>query len=98
MSEELGGYVTISVAVIIITGVSRNMTAETICKIFKIRYAVSRGLAIGTAAHAVGTARAMEMGEVEGAHEQPCHCGVRALYSDRRLGVCGDDVRFFEMF
>ena len=67
VSEELGGYVTISVAVIIITGVLGNMTAETICKIFKIRYAVSRGLAIGTAAHAVGTARAMEMGEVEGA-------------------------------
>lgn len=67
VSEELGGYVTISVAVIIITGVLGNMAAETVCKIFRIRYAVSRGLAIGTSSHAVGTARAMEMGEVEGA-------------------------------
>ena len=64
VSEELGGYVTISVAVIIITG---NMAAEFICKLFRIKSPISRGLAIGTASHAVGTARAMELGEVEGA-------------------------------
>lgn len=67
VSEELGGYVTITVAVIIITGVLGNMSAEFICKIFRIKSPISRGLAIGTASHAVGTARAMELGEVEGA-------------------------------
>ena len=67
VSEELGGYVTISVATIIITGVLGNIFAESVCKLFRIRHAVSRGLAIGTAAHEVGTAKAMEMGEVEGA-------------------------------
>ena len=67
VSEELGGYVTISVATIIITGVLGNIFAESVCKLFRIRHAVSRGLAIGTAAHAVGTAKAMEIGEVEGA-------------------------------
>ncbi|MDO4344591.1 MAG: LrgB family protein [Eubacteriales bacterium] len=67
VSEELGGYVTISVAVIIITGVLGNMTAEFICRRFRIRNAISRGLAIGTSCHAIGTARAMEMGEIEGA-------------------------------
>ncbi|MCF2555647.1 LrgB family protein [Faecalicatena contorta] len=67
VSEELGGYVTISVAVIIITGVLGNMTAEFICKKFHIRNAISRGVAIGGASHAIGTAKAMEMGEVEGA-------------------------------
>lgn len=67
VSEELGGYVTITVAVIIITGVIGNMSAEFICKIFRIKSPISRGLAIGTASHAVGTARAMELGEVEGA-------------------------------
>ena len=67
VSEELGGYVTISVAVIIITGVLGNMFAEYICKLFRIKSPISRGLAIGTASHAVGTARAMELGEVEGA-------------------------------
>ena len=67
VSEELGGYVTITVAVIIITGVLGNMTAEFICKMFRIKSPISRGLAIGTASHAVGTARAMELGEIEGA-------------------------------
>ena len=67
VSEELGGYVTISVAVIIITGVLGNMAAEFICKLFRIKSPISKGLAIGTASHAVGTARAMELGEVEGA-------------------------------
>ena len=43
------------------------MSAEFICKMFRIKSPISRGLAIGTASHAVGTARAMELGEVEGA-------------------------------
>ena len=67
VSEEAGGLVTITVAVIIITGVLGNMIAESICHLFRIEEPVAQGLAIGTAAHAVGTARAMEMGEIEGA-------------------------------
>lgn len=67
ISEELGGYVTISVAVIIITGVLGNMAAELVCKLFRIRHPIAKGLAIGTASHAIGTAKAMEMGETEGA-------------------------------
>lgn len=67
VSEELGGYVTISVAVIIITGVLGNMSAEFVCRVFRIKSEISRGLAIGSASHAIGTARAMEMGETEGA-------------------------------
>ena len=67
VSEELGGYVTISVAVIIITGVLGNMSAEFICRVFRIQSGISKGLAIGTASHAIGTAKAMEMGDVEGA-------------------------------
>ena len=41
--------------------------AEFICRIFRIREPIARGLAIGTASHAIGTAKAMEMGEIEGA-------------------------------
>lgn len=67
ISEELGGIVTITVAVIIITGILGNMTAEAICRVFKITEPVAKGVAIGTAAHAVGTVKAMEMGETEGA-------------------------------
>lgn len=67
VSEELGGYVTITVAVIIITGVLGNMFGELICRIFKITEPISKGLALGSAAHAIGTAKAVELGEVEGA-------------------------------
>jgi putative effector of murein hydrolase len=67
VSEELGGYVSITVAVIIITGVIGNMIAETVCKVFKITEPIAKGIGIGSASHAMGTTRAMEMGEVEGA-------------------------------
>ena len=67
VSEELGGYVTITVAVIVITGVLGNIIGNLVCRIFGIREPIAKGLALGTAAHAIGTARAMEMGEVEGA-------------------------------
>lgn len=67
VSEELGGIVTITVAVIIITGVLGNVIADVICKIFRIKEPVAKGLALGTASHAIGTAKAMEMGPVEGA-------------------------------
>lgn len=59
--------VTITVAVIIITGVFGNIIGEVVCKIFRINEPIAKGLALGTSAHAIGTAKAMEMGEVEGA-------------------------------
>ncbi len=67
VSEELGGYVTITVAVIIVTGVLGNIIGELVCKIFKINEPISKGLAFGSASHAIGTAKAMEIGEIEGA-------------------------------
>lgn len=67
VSEELGGYVTITVAVIIVTGILGNMFGELICRIFRITEPISKGLALGSSAHAIGTAKAIEMGEVEGA-------------------------------
>ena len=67
VSEELGGIVTITVAVIIVTGILGNMIGETVCKVFHIEEPVAKGLALGAASHAIGTARAMEMGPVEGA-------------------------------
>ena len=67
VSEELGGIVTITVAVIVITGVLGNMIGETVFRLFRIEEPVAKGIAIGSAAHAIGTAKAMELGEVEGA-------------------------------
>ena len=67
VSEELGGHVSITVAVIILTGILGNMIAKTVCRIFVITEPVARGVAIGTSSHAIGTTRAMELGEIEGA-------------------------------
>ena len=67
VSEELGGYVTITVAVIIVTGVIGNIFGELICKIFRITEPISKGIAFGSASHAIGTVKAMELGDVEGA-------------------------------
>lgn len=67
VSEELGGITTITVAVIIITGILGNVIAEFVCRLFRIEEPIAKGLALGTASHAIGTAKAMELGEVEGA-------------------------------
>lgn len=67
ISEEVGGIVTITVAVIIVTGILGNMIAEAVCKLFGITEPIAKGIAIGSASHAIGTVKAMEMGEIEGA-------------------------------
>ncbi len=67
MSEELGGIVNITVAVIVVTGVTGNVIGEWVLKIFHVKDRIAKGLALGTSAHAIGTSKAMEMGEIEGA-------------------------------
>lgn len=67
VSEEAGGIVTLTVISIIITGLAGNIAGEAILKLARICHPVAKGLALGTSAHAVGTAKALEMGEVEGA-------------------------------
>lgn len=67
VSEESGGIVTITVVCIVITGILGNVIADLVFKVARIREPLSRGLALGTSAHAVGTAKALELGEVEGA-------------------------------
>ena len=67
ISQEFGGYVSITVTIILITGVLGNLFAEGICRLFRIREKIAVGIAIGSASHALGTAKAFEIGEIEGA-------------------------------
>lgn len=67
VSGEIGGIPTITVAAIIITGIIGNVIGEYVCRLFRIKNPISVGLALGTASHAIGTARALELGEVQGA-------------------------------
>lgn len=67
VADELGGISSITVPVIIITGIFGNIIASAVLDFFRITNPVAKGLAIGTAAHGTGTTRAIELGEVEGA-------------------------------
>ena len=67
VSEEFGGIVALTTAAIIIAGNVGGMFAEIIFKIFGIKEPISKGLALGTASHVMGTSKAMEIGELEGA-------------------------------
>ena len=67
LSEEIGGIGALTMAAISITGISANILAPTYCKWFRLDDPISQGVAIGTASHVIGTARAMEMGQLTGA-------------------------------
>lgn len=67
VSEELDGIVTITVATIIVTGILGSVIADGVFALFHIEEPVARGLALGNASHAIGTSKAMELGQVEGA-------------------------------
>ena len=67
VSEEAGGIVTLTVIGIVLTGLMGNIMGEAVLRLARITHPVAKGLALGTSAHAVGTAKALELGEVEGA-------------------------------
>lgn len=67
VSEELGGYVPITIAAIILSGILGNIFAPSFCKLFRIKDPVAVGVAIGTSSHAIGTSKALEIGQIEGA-------------------------------
>lgn len=67
VSEELGGIPSLTVPIVIMTGITGNIIAEKVCKLFRIKEPIAKGIAIGSASHAMGTAKAIEMGKVEGA-------------------------------
>lgn len=67
VSEELGGLVSLTVGAIIMTGVLGAVIAPFVLKLFHITHPIAKGIGIGSAAHAIGTSKAMELGEVEGA-------------------------------
>lgn len=67
LSHELDGYIAITVAAIMITGLFGNIAGEILCRLCGVKHPVAKGIAIGTASHVMGTSKAMEIGEIEGA-------------------------------
>ena len=67
VSEEAGGIVILTIVSIMITGIGGVILSESLFKLFRLKDPVAKGLALGTASHAIGTSKALEMGEIEGA-------------------------------
>lgn len=67
ITAQMGGTASITIAAVIVTGVLGAILAPVLARVFRVRNKVAQGVAIGTCSHAVGTARALEMGELEGA-------------------------------
>lgn len=67
ISNQLGGLPSITVAAIVFTGIAGVLLGPMVCKLFKIDDKVAIGVAIGTSSHALGTTKAVELGETEGA-------------------------------
>lgn len=66
VSSQIGGIPALTVAATVVTGIVGNVLWPYISKVFKIENDVASGISLGTSAHALGTAKAMELGEVEG--------------------------------
>lgn len=86
ISEGQGGIVPITLAAVIVTGIGGNLVAPYLVKLFRITDPVAAGLGIGAASHAMGTARALEMGETEGA------------MSGLAIGMCGIVTAILALF
>ena len=67
LSEQIGGIPSVTIIAITVTGITGAVTAPLVCRFFHIKNPVAQGVAVGTASHALGTSRALEMGEVQGA-------------------------------
>ena len=67
LAEGAGGIVALTTTVVAITGVLGNIAGLALCKLFRLKDEISRGVAFGTASHVVGTTRANELSELTGA-------------------------------
>lgn len=66
VSQQIGGIQSVTVAAIIITGIFGAIIGPVVFKVFRIKDKVAKGIALGCSAHAIGTSKAIELGEIEG--------------------------------
>ena len=67
LANTINGIQAVTVVCIILTGILGAIIAPTVFKLGKITNPIAKGVALGTSAHALGTSKAIEIGEVEGA-------------------------------
>ena len=81
-----GGIVPVTVIAVIFTGILGSILAPYLIKLFRVKNPITAGLAIGACSHAVGTSKAIELGETEGA------------MSGLAIGICGILTVIFSLF
>ena len=86
ISSAHGGISSITVVAVIFTGIFGNIAAPFLIRLFRVKDPVTAGLSIGACSHAVGTSKAIELGEIEGA------------MSGLAIGVCGIITVLFSLF
>ena len=86
VAEPNGGVVPVTVVAVIFTGILGGIFAPLLIRLLRIKDPVAAGLAIGASSHAVGTSKAVELGETEGA------------MSGLAIGICGIITVIFSMF
>ena len=67
IAAEFGGMIALTTAVIVLTGMIGNLLAVSLCRFLHITNPIAKGIAIGASSHAIGTSKALEIGEIEGA-------------------------------
>lgn len=86
IAQSHDGFVPITVIAVIFTGILGSMLAPVLIRVFRVKDPVAAGLAIGSCSHAVGTSKALEIGETEGA------------MSGLAIGICGIVTVLFSLF
>ena len=85
IAEGSGGITPITVVAVIFTGILGSIFAPKLIKLFGVKDPMTAGVAIGSCSHAVGTSKALELGETQGA------------MSGLAIGVCGVMTVLFSM-
>ncbi|WP_409966846.1 LrgB family protein [Bengtsoniella intestinalis] len=85
ISDDQGAITSITVAAVAISGVGGNLFAPYLSKLFRVKNPLEEGLAIGACSHALGTAKAIQLGETQGA------------MSGLAMGLCGVITAIFAL-
>ena len=86
VAESHGGIAPVTVVAVLLTGILGSIITPVMIRLLRVKNPVEAGIAIGACSHAVGTSKAIEIGETEGA------------MSGLAIGVCGIITVVFSMF
>lgn len=94
ISQQNGGNVSLTAVIVIFCGIFGSIVGPPVLRLLGVKSSVAKGLAMGASAHGVGTAKAMEMGVVEGALSGLA-IGLMGVMTALLIPVIGKVIQFF---